>query len=110
MTRKFFDSYGSIFKVCSWGDKIKGHSRGLVIGEQSLWPRRPSSGMHCWVYRRLDKPRRGNLDSCCVDCDTHFEGFEYGKLKNAQDMKGKLSSDIKDDVDQKRGSHAISCL
>lgn len=51
--------------------------------------------MQCWMYYRMEKPRRGNLNHCCVDCDTHFEVYNYGKLKNAQDIKVKLSSDIK---------------
>lgn len=67
--------------------------------------------MQCWMYYRMEKPWRGNLNHCCIDCDTHFEVYNYGKLKNAHDIKVKLSSDIKDTnyVGQTRGTAARQC-
>lgn len=38
----------------------------------------------------MEKPRRGNLNHYCIDCDTHFKVYNYGKLKNAHDIKVKI--------------------
>lgn len=59
----------------------------------------------------MEKPRRGNLNHCRIDCDAHFKVYNYGKLKNAHDIKVKLSSDIKDAnyKDQTGGTAAQQC-
>lgn len=63
------------------------------------------------MYCRLEKPRRGNSNHCCIDCNTHFQVNSYGKLKNTYDIEVKLSSYIKDSnyMDQTRETAAQQC-